>query len=181
MNASFTAALKMLLVMTLLTGGIYPLFMTGLSQALFPFQAKGSLLYRDGKLIGSKLISQEFKEGKFFHARPSSVGFNPMPSGGSNLSSTSADLQKAVAERRAKGDTDDLLFASGSGLDPEVSVAGITSQIGRVSKESGLDETALQNLIARRTEGKAFGFLGEERVNVLLLNLDLLDASVSKR
>lgn len=176
MISEFLPALKMFIAMTVLTGIAYPLAMTGIAQGLFKSQANGSLIIKNGKVVGSELIGQEFKEARFFHSRPSATGYNPMPSGASNLAPTSADLLKAIEERKTQGATLDLLFTSGSGLDPHISPEAAYAQISRVSKENGIDSASLESMIHKNSQGRTFGFLGESRVNVLMLNLDLLEA-----
>lgn len=178
-------ALRMLLALTLLTGVVYPLAVTGLAQALFPHQANGSLITVNGAVVGSELIGQAFDAPRYFWPRPSSVGYNPLPSGGSNLGPTSAALKEAVAERAAAlraahalpADAPipmDLLYASGSGLDPHISPAAAQLQMERVAAArdfSGAQREQLAALIAHHTEPPQFRLFGEARVNVLLLNL----------
>lgn len=175
-------ALRLFLIMTVLTGIAYPLFVTGTSQLLFKRQAQGSLLTdSSGQVIGSELIAQKFIDPKFFWPRPSAVDYNPLPSGGSNLGPTSEDLKLKVEERRqALGNhqpiPSDLLFASGSGLDPHISPLAAFYQIDRISQERALTKTQsqdLKHLIDQMTEDRSFGILGEKRVNVLKLNLEL--------
>jgi K+-transporting ATPase ATPase C chain len=171
----------MLLFLTLFLGLGYPVLMTGFSKVLFPGQANGSLQYRpDGQVMGSVLIGQKFEQLKYFWGRPSAVDFNPMPSGGSNLGPTSKALKQAYEERLAKvqaahpGQTEapppDLLFASASGVDPHISPLAARYQINRVAQARGMDVKIIESLIQKATEGRQFGFLGEERVNVLMLN-----------
>lgn len=175
---------KMFLWLTLLTGIAYPLFITGIAQLIMERQAEGSCIFVNGKIIGSKLISQKFESDKYFWPRPSAVDYNPLPSGGSNLGPTSALLKKTVEERKEKiakahhveasQVPSELLFASGSGLDPHISPEIVYFQIERVIKARGLDsdsgKKALDDLIKRMTIPRALGFLGEPCVNVLLLN-----------
>ncbi len=178
-------ALVLLGLMTVLTGFVYPLAMIGLAQVLFPTQANGSLVTKDGKVVGSELIGQEFSDPKYFWSRPSatSPAYNSAASSGSNLGPTSAALESAVAARidaLKQADPNntlpipvDLVTASGSGLDPHISPASAAYQVGRVSRARGLSESAVQQLVDRYSEGRFFGVFGELRVNVLMLNLAL--------
>jgi potassium-transporting ATPase KdpC subunit len=179
-------ALTMLLLLTVLTGLIYPLTVTGLVQVFFPDQANGNLIVREGKVVGSKLIGQYFNKPEYFWGRPSATApfpNNPAASGGSNLGPTNPALIEAVkgrvaALRAADPGNDspmpvDLVTASGSGLDPHISPAAALYQVKRVARTRGLDETIVQELVARHTEERQFGLLGERRVNVLQLNLAL--------
>ena len=179
-------ALTMLLLLTVLTGLIYPLTVTGLVQVFFPDQANGNLIVREGKVVGSKLIGQYFNKPEYFWGRPSATApfpNNPAASGGSNLGPTNPALIEAVkgrvaALRAADPGNDspmpvDLVTASGSGLDPHISPAAALYQVKRVARTRGLDETIVQKLVARHTEERQFGLLGERRVNVLQLNLAL--------
>jgi K+-transporting ATPase ATPase C chain len=178
-----TAAL-LLLIFTLLTGVLYPLAVTAVAQAVMSRQANGGLVRVGDQVAGSDLIGQANGDSRYFWPRPSAVGYNPLPSGGSNQSATSAALREAVAERErafraAHGlDADtpvpaDMLYASGSGLDPHISPAAAEYQVRRVAAVRGLDEAAVRALVAEYTEGRQWGFLGEPRVNVLRLNLAL--------
>ncbi|HYR37539.1 MAG TPA: potassium-transporting ATPase subunit KdpC [Methylomirabilota bacterium] len=186
MLAHLRPALMILLLMTLLTGVAYPLVVTGIAQALFPAQANGSLVVKDGKPVGSRLIGQPFDDPKYFWSRPSATSpfaDNAGSSSGSNLSPTNPDLVKAVQGRvdalRAAdpGNTArvpvDLVTASGSGLDPHISPAAALYQVPRVAKVRKLDPETVRQLVERHTEGRFLGFLGEPRVNVLTLNLAL--------
>jgi K+-transporting ATPase ATPase C chain len=186
MLAHLRPALVILVLMTLITGVGYPLVVTGIAQTLFRPQANGSLIVKDGKLVGSTLIGQPFDDPKYFWSRPSATSpyaDNAGSSSGSNLSPTNADLVKAVqgrvdALRAADPGNDasvpvDLVTASGSGLDPHISPAAALYQVRRVAKARKLDAEAVRQLVERHTEGRFFGFLGEPRVNVLTLNLAL--------
>jgi K+-transporting ATPase ATPase C chain len=186
MIAYLRPALMSLILFTLITGVVYPLVVTGIAQVIFPFQANGSLIVKDGKVVGSALIGQPFDEPKYFWGRPSATspfGYNAGSSSGSNLSPTNPDLIKAVQGRvealRAAdpGNTApvpvDLVTASGSGLDPHISPAAALYQVSRVARERKLAPDAVRALVERNTEGRFWGLLGEPRVNVLALNLAL--------
>ncbi|WP_409477723.1 potassium-transporting ATPase subunit KdpC [Pseudobdellovibrio sp. HCB154] len=176
-------ALKFTIFMTLLLGLIYPLMMTGITQVLFSENANGQLIKRGDVVVGSKLIAQNFEKVEYFWPRPSAVGFNPLPSGGSNLGQAAAGLKQAVDERRTKlkaahpeqtGEPpQDLLFASGSGLDPHISPEAAYYQLQRVAKARNMSPAEVQNTIDKVTEARQFGILGEKTVNVLALNLAL--------
>jgi len=179
-------AFLLFIILSVLTGIVYPLAITGIAQLVFPKQANGSLIYRDGKPVASALIGQPFTAPKYFWSRPSAT--SPMPynaesSGGSNLGPTNPALAKVVQERIAilkKADPDnnalipvDLVTSSASGLDPHISPAAAEYQVARVAKARGLDAQIVRQLVARHTEGRTLGLLGEPRVNVVELNLDL--------
>src|SRR4030095_13014591 len=179
-------AVMVLVLLTLVTGVAYPLVVTGIAQAVFPFQAQGSLVVKDGKVVGSALIGQPFDDPKYFWSRPSATSpfaDNAGASSGSNLSPTNPDLIKAVqggvdALRAADpGNTSpvpvDLVTASGSGLDPHISPAAALYQVERVAKARKMSAADVRALVERHTEGRQLGFLGEPRVNVLALNLAL--------
>ena len=178
-------AILMFIVFTVICGGIYPAVVTGVAHALFPKQAKGSLITdKAGKERGSTLIGQPFSDPKYFWPRPSAAtdfGFNPMGSGGSNSGPTNPDYLKTIGERikalRDSGVTGtipaDLVQASASGLDPHISPEAARLQVARVAKTRGLSEDSLMKVITRATEDRQLGFLGEPRVNVLVLNLEL--------
>ncbi len=188
------ASIVLLLSMTLLLGLVYPLALTGVSRALFPAQAAGSLIERDGKTIGSSLIGQNFTSDRYFHGRPSATTdtdpndatktvpapYNAAASSGSNLGPTSKALVDRVREDVGKlgGAADkpvpaDLVTTSGSGLDPDISPAAAAWQVARVAKARNLPEAVMRRLVAQHTQGRVFGLLGEPRVNVLQLNLAL--------
>jgi K+-transporting ATPase ATPase C chain len=188
-------AILVLVLLTLITGLAYPLAMTAITGAIFPKQAQGSLIERDGKVIGSALIGQEFKEDKYFHGRPSATTapdptdstktvpapYNADNSGGSNLGPTSKalnerikeDVDRLKAENPSAGVPIDLVTASGSGLDPDISPEGALFQVPRVAKARNMPEDRLRQLVAENTSGRLAGLLGEPRVNVLALNLAL--------
>jgi len=180
------AATMMLLLLTGLTGVIYPLIVTGIAQLVFPHQANGGLIMKDGKPVGSALIGQPFDDPKYFWGRPSATSpfpYNAGASSGSNLGPTNPDLLKAVAVRAEmlkKADPGkaapvpvDLVTASGSGLDPQITPAAALYQIPRVAKARGVAEDRLRQLVAEHTQDRQFGILGEPGVNVLTLNLAL--------
>lgn len=186
MRTQLRPAVVSLVALTLITGFLYPLVVTGLAQILFPRQANGSLILIDGKPVGSSLIGQPFDEPKFFWGRPSATSpfpYNAAASSGSNLGPTNGALMKAVQARidafnAADPDNPlplpvDLVTASGSGLDPHISPAAAEYQVRRIARVRGLDETDVRRLVAQHTEGRQFGVLGEPRVNVLALNLAL--------
>jgi K+-transporting ATPase ATPase C chain len=174
MNA-FKTAVKVFLFMTVLTGLIYPLLITGIAQLTMPRLANGSLIQKGDQTLGSALIAQNTKEDRYFWPRPSAVDYDP-PSGGSNLGPTSQKLKEAIQERKQKiGDQapPELLCASGSGLDPHINLETAYFQIPRVAKARSMNEADLKNLIDHLSEGKQLGFLGARYVNVLSLNLAL--------
>jgi K+-transporting ATPase ATPase C chain len=193
---NFIIALKLVVLMTILLGIVYPLVITGITQAIFPHRANGSLLVTDGKVIGSALIGQKFESERYFWPRPSAIDYNPLPSGGSNLGPTSAELQRQITSRRsmllkahALSEKTiiplDLLFASGSGLDPHISPEAARFQANRVARARGFDrntENRLNQLIDEYAEPRTLVILGEPRVNVLKLNLalDSLGAKLGK-
>lgn len=180
-------AFAMLIVFTIITGLVYPLAMTGLAQILFPFEANGSILVQNGKPIGSALIGQNFTSTKYFHGRPSAAGtdgYDAASSGGSNLGPTSKKLVAAVADNLAKIRDEnqldaqsvvpsDLVLASASGLDPDISPAAAYVQIKRVASERELSADVVRNIVDRQVKNRQLGILGEPRVNVLKLNLAL--------
>jgi potassium-transporting ATPase KdpC subunit len=186
MGAQLRPAIVMLVLLSVLTGLVYPAIVTAIAQVAFPHQANGSLIVKDGKVVGSTLIGQPFDDPKYFWGRPSATSpyqYNAGSSSGSNVGPTNPALTKAVQERvdtlRAAdpGNTApvpvDLVTTSGSGLDPHISPAAALYQVSRVAKARKLDEAAVRRLVEQNTEGRQFGFLGEPRVNVLALNLAL--------
>ena len=194
-------AILVLLLLTAITGLAYPLAITGIAGVIFPRQAQGSLIEQDGKVIGSALIGQEFKEDKYFHGRPSATvapdpndstktvpaPYNAANSGGSNLGPTSKalndrikdDVEKLKAENPNAQVPVDLVTTSGSGLDPDISPEAALFQVPRVAKARGLSEDAVRQLVTQNTQGRFAGVLGEPRVNVLALNL-ALDGTAAK-
>ncbi len=184
MKTNLKIACWMTLATSLLLGVIYPLVVTGLAQLLFPDQANGELIRVHGKVVGSRLIAQPFTSPGYFYSRPSAAGahgYDPTASGGSNLGPTNkalsdritADIRRLRAENPNAPAPVDLVTASGSGLDPHISPAAAEFQVPRVARERGLSEQEVRALVPKHTEGRQFGFLGEPRVNVLELNLDL--------
>ena len=192
-------AILVLLLLTAITGLAYPLAITAIAGVIFPQQAQGSLIERDGKVVGSALIGQEFKSDKYFHGRPSATTapdpadssktvpspYNAANSGGSNLGPTSKalndrikeDVDKLKAENPSSPVPVDLVTTSGSGLDPDISPEGALFQVPRVAKARGMSEDKLRQLVAENTSGRLIGIFGEPRVNVLELNLALDQAT----
>jgi K+-transporting ATPase ATPase C chain len=186
MRAQLGPAVALLILLTLITGVIYPLVVTGLAQMLFPRQAHGSLVVDDGQVLGSELIGQPFDDPQYFWSRLSATSpfpYNAAASSGSNLGPLNPDLVRAARARvnalrvADPGNTApipvDLVTASASGLDPHISVAAALYQVPRVARARGKSQESVRRLVARYTEGRQFGLLGEPRVNVLELNLAL--------
>jgi len=186
MNAQLRPAIVSFLLLTVITGVVYPLAVTGLAQALFPQQANGSLIVHEGQILGSELIGQPFDQAKYLWPRPSATApaaYNGGASAGSNLGPTNVALIEAVKARVAAlraadpGNTTpipvDLVTASGSGLDPHISPAAAAYQLPRIAAARGVDETRLREVIAEHTAPAQWGLLGEPRVNVLAVNLGL--------
>jgi K+-transporting ATPase ATPase C chain len=183
MRKQVTTAILYTIVTTLLLGVAYPLAVTALAQWLMPQQANGELLTQNGVVIGSRLIGQTFTGPGYFHSRPSAAGngYDAANSSGSNLGPTNATLIARVEQsvkdlQKTHGDAEvpvDLVTASGSGLDPDITPAAALYQVSRVARETGLPPAQLEQLIQANTQPRQFGFLGEPRVNVLMLNLAL--------
>jgi potassium-transporting ATPase KdpC subunit len=194
-------AIILVVALTLITGLVYPLAMTAIAGAIFPKQAEGSLIEKDGKVVGSALIGQEFKSDKYFHGRPSATTapdpndstktvpapYNAANSGGSNLGPTSKaladrvkeDVDKLRAENPNSPVPADLVTTSASGIDPDISPEGALFQVSRVAKARNISEERVRELVAQNTQGRLGGLLGEPRVNVLALNL-ALDAAAPR-
>jgi K+-transporting ATPase ATPase C chain len=194
-------AIILVVALTLITGLVYPLAMTAIAGVVFPKQAEGSLIEKDGKVVGSALIGQEFKDDKYFHGRPSATTtpdpndstkslpapYNAANSGASNLGPTSktladrvtADVDKLKAENPSQPVPVDLVTTSASGLDPDISPEGALFQVPRVAKARNMPEEKVRELVTQNTQGRLVGLLGEPRINVLALNL-ALDAAAAK-
>ena len=194
-------AIVFVVALTMITGLIYPLAITGIAQLVFPYQANGSLIEKDGKVLGSELIGQAFADDKYFHGRPSATTmpdpndptknvdapYNAANSGGSNLGPTNqalidrvkGDIEKLKEEAPSAAVPIDLVTTSGSGLDPHISPEAALFQVPRVSKARNMTEDRLRQLVAEHIEGRFLGLLGEPRVNVLALNLSL-DRAVTR-
>jgi len=195
-------AIILVVALTLITGLVYPLFMTGIAEVIFPRQAQGSLIEKDGKVVGSALIGQVFASDRYFHGRPSATNapdpkdptktvdapYNAVNSMGSNYGPTSkalvdrikADLEKLKAENPSAPVPQDLVTASGSGLDPDISPEAALFQVPRVAKARNMPEDRLRQLVQEHTNTRLLGLFGEPRVNVLLLNLALDQATAAK-
>jgi len=195
-------AIILVVALTLITGLVYPLFMTGIAEVIFPRQAQGSLIEKDGKVVGSALIGQVFASDRYFHGRPSATNapdpkdptktvdapYNAVNSMGSNYGPTSkalvdrikADLEKLKAENPSAPVPQDLVTTSGSGLDPDISPEAALFQVPRVAKARNMPEDRLRQLVQEHTNARLLGLLGEPRVNVLLLNLALDQATAAR-
>ncbi len=184
MKKNFVTAILYTIVTTVLLGIIYPLVVTGLAQVLFPKKANGSLITENGKLVGSALIGQPFTAPGYFWSRPSAAGaagYDPTASGGSNFGPTNkalidrvnASIQQLQATNPGEPIPVDLVTTSGSGLDPDITPAAAEFQVPRVAKERGMSDADVSAMVSKHIQGRQFGFLGERRVNVLELNLDL--------
>jgi K+-transporting ATPase ATPase C chain len=187
MKTQLIISIKIFAVLTVLCGVVYPLFITGIAQLVFPAKANGSLILQGNKVIGSELIGQKFDSIIYFSSRPSATDYNPLPSGGSNLGPTSSKLKQLVTERTSQfakfnllsgsdAIPSEMLFASASGLDPHISPKAALLQVDRIVKARNFDNNQKQKvieLIASKTESPQFDVLGATRINVLILNLEL--------
>ena len=184
MRTYILPAVCILFVFTIFTGVIYPVAMTFLSLVLFPHQANGSMIEKEGTIIGSELIGQGFTSDKYFHSRPSGIGYNPQPSSGTNWGPTDKRMADSVKARRERFITQnnlpagtevpkEMLFASSSGVDPHISPEAALLQVKRIAKARGIEPAKVKILIGNVTEGLQFGMFGNPRVNVLKLNLAL--------
>jgi K+-transporting ATPase ATPase C chain len=179
----WTTAIRFTLLATVLLGILYPLAVTGIASVFFPRQAAGSLILKDGQIVGSELLAQSFTSDRYFHPRPSAAGngYDATASGGSNLAQSNTklvqrlqgDIDKLAAEYHGQPVPIDMVTTSGSGLDPDITPDNADYQLPRIAKARGLSEEALRKLVAKHTASRQFGLLGEQRVNVLLLNLAL--------
>lgn len=186
-------SILMIVIMTVILGFIYPIIITGISKIIFPSQALGSLVYKEGRLIGSKLIGQQFDDPRYFHGRPSmaGLGYDATLSGGSNLGPTNKKLIELVEKRAQQFRLEnqisankyipaDIVTASASGLDPHITPEAALLQVPRIAHLRGIHELTLRKLVEKYTEERQFGFLGTRRVNVLELNLALDDLQSGK-
>jgi potassium-transporting ATPase KdpC subunit len=184
MKSQIIISIKILLVLTVLTGIIYPLFITGIAQMAFHTQANGSLLIKDNQIVGSKLIGQNFSSDKYFWPRPSAIGYNPLPSGGSNYGMTSQILKdKSIKQKFMFIQKNhlpfgskipvEMIYSSASGLDPDISVEAAKLQANRIAQARNINENQILHLIDKLKGKRQFYILGEERINVLLMNIEL--------
>ncbi|RPI17164.1 MAG: potassium-transporting ATPase subunit KdpC [Ignavibacteriae bacterium] len=187
MKKNLLISLKLLLYLTVITGIIYPVTMTLISGLIFPYQSKGSMIVSNEKIIGSEIIGQDFADNRYFTPRPSAISYNPLPTGASNQGPTNIILKDSVEKRKKKyikvnglsEDTHipvDAVFASASGVDPHISVENVMLQSNKVANTRNFDENKrikLRELINRLIEKPQFGIFGEQRINVLLLNIEL--------
>jgi potassium-transporting ATPase KdpC subunit len=183
MKTHLITSLKVLLLLTLILGILYPLLITGLSQILFPKQANGSFLFKSGKAIGSELIGQAFSSPAYFHPRPSATGYNPIPSAASNYGMNNrilVDSSQTVKNRFIRENylsdsivPSEMIYSSASGLDPDISVRSALLQVRRIAEYRKVSPSKIYALIDRLRQARQFNFLGEERINVLVLNLNL--------
>jgi len=187
MKTQLIISIKIFAFFTVLCGIAYPLLITGIAQLAFPEKANGSLIFQDNKVVGSELIGQKFDSNIYFSSRPSATDYNPLPSGGSNLGPTSSKLKQMVLDRKvqflefnqlsaSENIPAEMLYASASGLDPHISPKAALLQVGRIAKARQFSEEQKQQLvtvITDQTESPQFSFLGETRINVLVLNLAL--------
>ena len=181
MKKNLVTAVLMTIATTILLGIIYPLVVTGIAQVLFPKKANGQLIEANGKVIGSRIVAQAFTAPGYFHPRPSAVGYDPTNSNGSQWGPTNqklvdrvkGDVATAQAENPGTPVPIDLVTASASGFDPHITPAAAAFQVPRVAGARGINEAQLRDLVSKHTEGRQWGFLGEPRVNVLELNLEL--------
>ncbi len=193
MKKNFLISVLMTIATTVLLGIIYPLVVTGIAQVIFPAKANGQLIQRNGTVVGSRIIGQAFTSTGYFHSRPSSAGsgngYDPTASNGSQLGPTNHALIDRVKQTVAGTQPEnpnmpvpvDLVTSSASGLDPDITPASAEFQVPRVARERGMTEDEVRRIVARHAEGRQFGFLGEPRVNVLELNLDLDAAHPAKK
>jgi potassium-transporting ATPase KdpC subunit len=181
MKKNLVTATLMTIAATVLLGIVYPLVVTGIAQVLFPKKANGQLIEANGKVVGSRIIAQAFTAPGYFHPRPSAVGYDPTNSNGSQFGPTNQKLVDRVKGDVATAQADnpgtpvpiDLVTASASGLDSEITPAAAAFQVSRVARARGINEAQLRELVSKHTEDRQWGFLGEPRVNVLELNLEL--------
>ena len=191
MHSIWKTSIRFTLVTTVLLGFAYPLAITGIAGALFPHQAAGSLILKDGRVVGSALIGQSFTSDKYFHPRPSAAGngYDAANSGGSNFAQSNTklvqrvqgDIDKLAAQNAGKPVPIDLVTASGSGLDPDITPDAAYYQASRIANARGLPESVVNKMIAVHVTPRTLGFLGEPRVNVLQLNLDLDELAAHAR